>query len=374
MARILDLTGHSAVYATRLFVEAGHEVIRLEPRQGDDIRRLGPYLGGKQDLEHGAYHQFLNAGKKSLTLDTSTPAGRGLLLDLCRTADAVIASAPLPLEEEAITACNARLVVTVVSDGDPELCAYARSGLLAITGHPGQRPVLMGGHVVYAATGLYVAAAAAAAVYVAEATGEGQVVRVSLEECLQSFAEQAMVTYTSTGKSTERRGYRGAVTAVSGAFPTVDGYWMISVPHTAEGWRKFMEWVQDPVLLEDEGLVDEAERAAKKDFILDRLETWSAHFKKEEQVVEAQRRHIPASPVATPLDLARDPQLIARGFLQEVDHPEFGPTLLPVGALASLRGGRVALPPTLGQHNAELLSELGYSAEEQRALIESGTV
>lgn len=374
MARILDLTDHSAVYSTRLFVEAGHEVIRLEPRQGDEIRRLGPYLGGKQDLEHGAYHHFLNAGKKSLTLDTSTPAGRSLLLELCQTADAVIASAPLPLEEAAITACNPRLVLTVVSDGDPELCAYARSGLLAITGHPGQRPVLMGGHVVYAATGLYVAAAAAAALYVAEQTGEGQVVRVSVEECLQSLAEQAMVTYISTGKNTERRGYRGAVTAVSGAFPTEDGYWMISVPHTPEGWRKFMEWVQDPVLMEDESLVDEAERAAKKDFILDRLEKWSARFRKEEQVAESQRRHIPASPVATPLDLARDPQLIARGFLQEVDHPEFGRTLLPVGALASLRGTRVGLAPTLGQHNAELLAELGYSAEEQRALIESGTV
>ena len=64
MSRVIDLAGHSAVYATRLLAETGHDVVRIEPREGDDLRRLGPLLGPKFDLEQGAYHQFLNAGKE----------------------------------------------------------------------------------------------------------------------------------------------------------------------------------------------------------------------------------------------------------------------------------------------------------------------
>jgi formyl-CoA transferase len=122
-----------------------------------------------------------------------------------------------------------------------------------------------------------------------------------------------------------------------------------------------VEWVQDPALLADPSLADEAERHARRDFILDRLESWAEQFPKDELVAEAQRRHIPASPVATPLDLVRDPQLVARGFLKEMAHPLFGRRLFPLGAIAAVRGTALATAPTLGQHNAEVLGEPGQS-------------
>ncbi|MGH7768606.1 MAG: CaiB/BaiF CoA transferase family protein [Candidatus Binatia bacterium] len=371
MSRILDLTEHSGAYAARLLAETGHDVIRIEPPEGDRLRRLGPYLGGKPGLETGSYHQFLNAGKRSLTLNLKSPACRKIFLDLVKSADAVLANLPLPVDEAVLLDARPNLVLVKIEDGEPELCAVARSGLLAITGHPRERPVLLGGHVVYAAIGLHVAVAAAAALYVLQQTGAGQVVSVSAQQCLQGLAEQAMVTYTSTGKVTERRGYRGAVTAVSGAFPCADGYWMVSVPHTPEGWVKFMDWVQDPVLMADTALLDEAERNAKKDLILDRLAEWSKKFKKAEIVTEAQRRHIPASPVSTAFDLAQDPQLVARGFLTEIDHPLFGKILFPVGAIASVLGRKLEPAPLLGQHSTEIFAELGYSAADHQALLET---
>jgi crotonobetainyl-CoA:carnitine CoA-transferase CaiB-like acyl-CoA transferase len=374
MARVIDLTSFSAIYATRLLAEVGYEVIRVEPRAGDAVRRMGPYLGEKQDLEHGAYHQFLNAGKKSLTLDTATPSGQRILTELCRGADAVVANTPLALDETLLRDANPGVVLTIVADGEPDICEYARAGLLSITGHPGQRPVLMGGRVYYAATGLYTAVSTAAALLVKEEAGLGQTVRVSVAECLESLFEQAMVTYAATGRSTERRGYRGAVSAVSGAFPCADGYWMVSLSSSAENWNRFMDWIQDPVLAAEPSYADEAERNANRDFILDRIELWANQFKKDDLVVGSQSRHIPSAPVTTPLDLAHDPQLIARGFLQEVDHPEFGKVLFPVGAIASLRGARIALAPTLGQHTEEILTELGYPPAARRALLESGVI
>src|SRR2546425_4721917 len=161
MSRIIDLTAHPAVYATRLFAEVGHDVIRVESPAGDEVRRLGPYLGDREDLDHGVFHQFLNAGKKSLALNVASSVGKQVLLDLCCTADAVVMMSPPPIDAEDLVAANPRLVVTIVDDGEPEICAYARSGLLSITGHPDQRPVLMGGHVVYAATGALVSVATA---------------------------------------------------------------------------------------------------------------------------------------------------------------------------------------------------------------------
>ena len=374
MSLIIDLTAHSAAYATRLFAETGHRVVRVESPAGDSLRRTGPFLRNRPDLENGAYHQFLNAGKESLTINLKTSSGQKIFYDLLKKSAALIANLPLPLDQKALLDAQPNLVLTLVEDSEPELCAFARSGLLSLTGHPGERPVLLGGHVIYSATGLYVAAATAAALYVLQQTGQGQVVNVSVRQCLETLNEQAMVTYATTGKGTERRGYRGAVTAVSGAFPSSDGYWMISVPHTPEGWDRFMEWVQDPVLMADKSLADEAERDEKRDVILNRLELWSKRFPKAELVAESQKRHIPASPVATALELAEDPQLLSRGFLTQMDHPRFGPMMFPQGAIATVRGTRMKPAPTLGQHNAEILAELGYHESDHRALIECGAM
>jgi crotonobetainyl-CoA:carnitine CoA-transferase CaiB-like acyl-CoA transferase len=376
MARILDLAAHPGIYAGRLLAETGHDVIRVEPPGGDAIRRLGPYLGNEPGLERGAFHQFLNAGKRSLTLDVDAPAGLEVLDRLVATADAVIGSLPLSSDPARWREAHPRLVVVAIDDADdgPELCRYARSGLLSLTGHPGQTPMLMGGHVIYAATGLYVAVATAAALLVQDLTGQGQVVTVRPQDCMETFFEQAVATYVATGKGTERRGYRGAITAVSGAMPALDGYWMLSVSHTAERWAALMDWVQDPVLLADTSLADEANRGPKKDLILDRLERWARTLKKEEAVVGAQERHIPAAPVSNPMDLAEDPQLIARGFLKEAEHPDFGRILFPVGAIASLRDGEVRLAPRLGEHTRAILTELGYDPHQQALLFEQGTI
>lgn len=374
MARIIDLTAHPGVYATRLLAESGNEVIRVESATGDDLRKLGPYLGQKPDLEKGAYHQFFNAGKKSFKLNLESPASRKVLLRLIGTADAVVASTPLSFDENQLLEGNPRLALVKVLEDEPELCAVARSGLLALTGHPGKRPVLLGGHVVYAATGLYVAVAAAGALFSSQLTGQGQLVEVSVRQCLESLVEQSMVEYTNLGRVTERCGYRGAITAVSGAFPCSDGYWMVSVPHSPEGWGKFVDWVQDPVLSADPSLADEAERDAKKELVVERLGMWSKRFSKIDIVTEAQKRHVPASPVSTPLDLINDPQLTARGFLSETDHPDFGRILFPLGAIGSLWGTKLSPAPSLGQHNAEILVQLGYSDFQRQELLNSGAM
>lgn len=376
MAVIVDLTDLASVYATRLLVEAGHAVTRVEPRDGDELRHLPPHLGppSAHSLETGAYHGFYNAGKRSLALDLARDGAREVLTRLIARADAVIASGRVPIDLETIRAADPRLVTIRVDDDAPELCAYARSGLLSITGHPGEEPMILGAHITYAATGLYAGLAATAALWSARSSGVGRAVTVSVLGCLESWMEQPMVTYLTTGAVTERRGFRGAITAVSGAFRCRDGYWMVSVPHGAEGWERFIGWIQDPVLAGDLTLADERERLKKRDAVLDRISAWSKDKARDEIVAEAQRRRVPASPVTTPLDLVGDPQLVARGFQRPLEHPLFGGVMFPQGAIATVTGVRVGAAPILGQHNAAILTELGYSESDRRDLVESGAV
>jgi crotonobetainyl-CoA:carnitine CoA-transferase CaiB-like acyl-CoA transferase len=358
MRRVIDLATLPGAYAARLFAEQGHEVIRVEPAAGDDLRRLPPFLRDKRDLEHGAYHQFLNAGKKSVTVDIETAAGRGTLLDLLTQADVLIANDPLPIEEQLCFAAHPHLVVTKIVDDAPELGAVARSGLMSLTGHPDRAPVTLGAHVPYLAVGIYVAVATAAALLVRSQSGRGLIARVSVRDSLASFVEQAMVEYCFSGTITERRGSRGAITAVSGALPCKDGHWVISQIHRAGRWSKFVEWVQDPELSADPSLAEEENQHKRRDFIMERLDGWARHFTKTELVEQAQRRHFPASPVSTPLDLVDDPQLVARGFLAEMDHPEFGKLNFPHGAIACVAGTRLLPAPKLGEHNEEVLGGL----------------
>lgn len=133
-----------------------------------------------------------------------------------------------------------------------------------------------------------------------------------------------------------------------------------AVPQDATGWARLMDWIDDPVLKADASLADEGQRLQKRDFILDRKSAWSREHTKEELVTQAQARHIPASPVATMLDLANDPQLLARGFLQAMHHPELGDILFPVGSCARIAGTRMRRAPQLGEDTQAILAEFGH--------------
>src|SRR6201994_1821996 len=145
MARILDPTSLMGAYGTRLLAELGHDVLRVESPKGDSVRREAPVLGSAPRIEASAFHQFLNAGKRSAAIDLGGERGRQLLLALVAKADVLVASLPLPLAEDALLAANPELVLVKLDDGPSELCAYASAGLLAITGEPDGAPQMLGG-------------------------------------------------------------------------------------------------------------------------------------------------------------------------------------------------------------------------------------
>src|SRR4051794_1998206 len=278
MARILEVTGLIGAYATRLFAEEGHEIIRIENPSGDELRRLPPFLTNKDDLEHGAYHQFLNAGKKSLAVDMTSDSGQRVFLDLLGKSDVLVTDQPLPVGEQLCFQANPKLVLTKIDNDAPEICAVARSGLMSLTGQPDKAPMILGAHIPYLAVGTYVGVATAAALLARNKSDQGLVATVSVQQSLESFVEQAMVEYSFSGTITERRGSKGAITAVSGALPCKDGHWVISQIHRPGRWSKFMDWVQDAELLSDPSLAQEENQHKRRDFIMDRLHAWAKRF------------------------------------------------------------------------------------------------
>src|SRR3954471_273592 len=190
MARILDLTTASGAYGPRLLAEAGHDVVRVEAPAGDALRRLSPFLQDEPNFECGAFHQFVNAGKRSLAVDLATADGGAVLLALAERADALVATLPLPVDEAALRGRNPRLVLVQVEDAAPELCAVARSGLMSLVGRPDGPPTVLGGHVAYMASGLYVGVAAALGLFQQQLSGQGSTTTVSVLQCLESLTEQ----------------------------------------------------------------------------------------------------------------------------------------------------------------------------------------
>jgi crotonobetainyl-CoA:carnitine CoA-transferase CaiB-like acyl-CoA transferase len=323
-------------------------------------------------VEHGAYHLFLTAGKKSLAIDLNSLPNQKLFLDLLSRSDILVTDDRLPFSEQLCFRANPKLVLTKIENDAPEICAMARSGLMSLTGQPNQAPMILGGHIPFLAVGAYVGVATAAALRSCKSSGRAVVATVSIQRSLESFVEQAMVEYSFSGTITERRGSKGAITAVSGALPCKNGHWVISQIHRPGRWAKFVDWVQDPELSSDPSLADEENQHKRRDFIMDRLHAWAKRFTKTELVEEAQRRHFPASPVSTTLDLVDDPQLIARGFLQEINHPLLGRITFPTGALATVVGAQLSPAPRLGQHNPEILRQLGYAVSETDVVNTAG--
>jgi crotonobetainyl-CoA:carnitine CoA-transferase CaiB-like acyl-CoA transferase len=271
----------------------------------------------------------------------------------------------LPVDEAALIAANKSLILVRLDDTLPELIAFARSGLLAITGQPDGKPVVLGGHLALSAVGVYVALATISALFGRGndqgETGMGQVVDVSAPQALATLAEQVWNEYGNTGEILERLGSQGGNTALAGALACTDGYWMVSVPRDPKGWEKFLTLVPHPAL-KDAGLADAAGRKKRKSEVLGYVAEWSRTQKRDEIVAKAQDLGFPCAPVNGPLDLTRDPQLLARKFLRPVEHPEFGKIDFPVGALANVWDRTLSFAPKLGENTAAVLAELGPDA------------
>ena len=235
--RVLDLTTNYAAYAGRLLADLGADVVRLEPPEGSPVRGLAPCQPGPAGEPLSFAHAFLDAGKRSVTLDLATAAGRELLAELAATSDAMIetpsATAGNGVDFELVRQRNPGLVVVSISafgrDGPyagyaaTDLTLLAAGGLLSLGGYADSEPLAVQGEQAMLASGIYGAVAVLTALFERTQTGKGCWIDVSGQECV-AFALEDAVAEWSINAYVRRRLGDGAREAGTGVYPCKDGY------------------------------------------------------------------------------------------------------------------------------------------------------
>lgn len=371
----------------------GADVIKIEqPGVGDQARKL---LGDNDWGEAGLSPMFLacNAGKRGITLDLKRPEARDVVNRLLQGADVVLENFKAGVIEklgfgyEAVKAIKPDIVYCSVS-GYGQTGPYAgaaaydgaiqaTSGMVAVTGLP-DTPVRAGFMSVDVPTAISATMAILGALVRRERTGVGQRLDVAMLDTAMTVLGPQISNYLNTGADSPRVGNSSpALIPTAGVFTTADGFIMVTCLtdnqfRTLAKVLKREQWLSDPVFADFDTRkrnYDAVEAAMHEAFRVRTTAEW-------DQILAEAR--VPAAPVNSLPDASRHPQLEHRqvftplGRVGPIERPAFG-----IGApyLTNEDGPRPDRPPPeLGQHNDEVLSELGYSAQEIAAMRETGVI
>jgi benzylsuccinate CoA-transferase BbsE subunit len=398
--RVLELSGPLGEYTGKLLADMGAEVLLVEPPGGAPRRHLGPFVGDAPTIETSLSFAYLNTSKRAITLDLGHADGRAVLRRLLTTTDVLIdgtgqvgALAALGLGYAELAAEYPALVYTSItpfgSDGPyadyhaTDLVLMALGGLLSLGGYSHDQPTRAFGDQAYLAAGQFAAVATMLAVLEAEQSGTGQFVDVSAQQAVVMAHENAVQFYDLEGVIKHRNG-GGQRQAAVGVYPCQDGYVYLLATGLGLFWNELVAWLKAEQIegadsLEDAKWQDDvfAASAEGKAEFLEIFSRLAMNRTKAELYEAAKRVRLPLCPVNTPADLAHSPQLEARDYFVEVDHPATGRKLRMPGApyqfaASPWRISRAA--PSLGEHNREVLGELGLSPKEIEQLASIGAI
>lgn len=378
--RVADMTSVIyGPYCTQMLADLGADVIKVEPPQGDNGRRLGRHA---KTPGMGALHMTINRGKRSVSWNLKTEEGRARLERLIASSDVFIhnvrteAIRRLGFDYQAVRAFAPNIVYVHCagfdSDGpDASLPAYddviqGASGIASllsrVDGQPEPRYMPMA--VADKVAGLYALQATLAALVHKLRFGEGQYVEVPMFEAVTSFT---LLEHLGGGTFPERgtMGYSRQVTAARQPCPTKDGYICLT-PDMDDRWMRFFEVVGRPEVMEDPRL-NTTELRGKNRNLLYRIVAEVTPQKTTREWLELMRAvDIPAKQVNTLEDLLDDPQLRAVNFFRERVHPTEGlyREVRPAVKYGARPNPTIGFPPLLGEHNEELDAELGFEPLE----------
>lgn len=392
--RVLDLSnviaGPLASYQLALM---GAEVIKIEvPGSGDLSRKMGADLAaGRKGM--GTSYLAFNANKKSLTLNLKSPAGKEVFRRLAATADVVLenfrpgAMARLDLSAESLLALNPRLIYCAVSgfgqtgplseqaSYDQIIQGYA--GLMAMTGEPETAPVKAGLVVCDTTAAITAAFAIAASLVRRNATGEGEIIDVSMLDCaLASMSSWVISNYLNAGYEPGPIGNHSQTSAPSGTFLTQDGPLNI-VNNEQKQFAATCDALGLPALRDDPRFRERDDRMQNQPLLRSILEAHLATDTAAAWEAKLIAAGVPAGPVYTVKQIAEHPQMRDRGQLQTVHVPALDRDVQVVGAGYRLSGNAIpvtAPPPSLGEHSRAVLADAGFSDFEINALADEGVI
>jgi benzylsuccinate CoA-transferase BbsE subunit len=397
--KVLDFTGELGPYAAKLYAGLGADVIHLESLAGDPLRKLGPFYKNKAGSDSSLEFLYYNAGKRGLALDITRDAGKDIFLRLCADADLLFESfAPgyldkLGLSYDRLSAINPRLVQTAITPfgsfgpykelPGSDLTTSAMGGFLFLAGVNNEKPVRVSDSQAYRMAEAYAAVGGSIALLFAQKTGVGQFVDVCCMEAVGMALENAAQFWDLQGIN--RRG-RGAEAASATVHPSKDGYVaLVAIVGVNKAmWQPFVNWmkednVEEWEVFDDDKWISPDYRSSKEGYELfcRVFERYTRQHDKLTLYERGQANRVAISPVSNGKDLLENPQLQYRQYWQTIRHENLGGEVTYPGApyeLGSLKWRLGNAAPTLGQHTAEIMNNLGYTPSAITALAKEGII
>ena len=376
-------------YATLLLAKGGADVIKIEPPQGEPLRRRA--LPGKSATLPFA---MLNQNKRAVTLNLKHPRGRELLFEMVRRADVLLENfSPgtmdgLGVGWNVLREINPRLVYATgtgfgISGPDRDnlamdLTIQAASGIMSVTGAPDGPPMKAGPTLVDYMGGIHLYGAILTALYDRDRSGEGRLVEVAMQETVYSSLAASFEYYHRTGNPPPRAGNRqaGLSSTPYNVYPAADGHVAIHV--VTEGhWKNLIKAMGREELGDDPRFRTNADRVAHMDATDAVVAEWTRNLPKMEVFARLKAGRVPCAPVRTAPEVMHDPHMHERGMLVDIEHPELGPITVPTSPLRLHGLGKAPAGPSsrVGQHNDEIYGGwLGLSAADLAALKEEGVI
>ncbi|MCU1400540.1 MAG: CoA transferase [Acidimicrobiales bacterium] len=393
--RVLDITAWWAGPAAgHVFAMLGADVVHVESTKRPDGIRMagGAFFTRDRWWELSSFFLAANTNKRDLTLDLSQTAGRDLLLELIATADVVIENfTPRVLDSfglgwDAIHAANPRtIMVRMPAFGlaGPwrDRPGFAQTmeqmtGLAWMTGFVDDQPRIQRGPC-DPNGGMHAAFATMVALVRRERTGLGSMIETPMFEAAIAVAAEPVVEYTAYGHVIGRDGNRSARAVPQGVYEcaTSEDWLALSVLDDVQ-WAALVGELGSPTWAQDADLSTVAGRRARHDELDQHLGEWASTQDLGDVVARLVGAGIAAAPAVNPRRAHLNPQFAARGYFEVVDHPVAGPLEVPTlpFRFASVDRWVRTHAPTMGEHNAELLAEVGRTADDLATLTAAGVI
>lgn len=387
---VLDLTQiYNGPYATFLMAMAGAEVVKIEPREGEFLRRRDARSGA------GVPFAMLNANKRSVTLDLKTDRGRALFLGLTRDADVIVENfAPgvvdrLGIGYDAAKAVNPRIVYASGSgygQSGPyraypamDLTVQAMSGVMSVTGYPNAPPVKAGAALCDFFGGVHLYGAIATALFRRERDGAGCYIDVAmLEAVYPSLASNIGSVYAERDDLPPRTGNRhgGLSLCPYNVYPAADGFLAI-ICNSDKHWQSLLEAMGRADLAQSDRFRTMRDRVRRMDEVDEMVGAWTRTRRRKSLFDLLVRHRVPCAPVRELREALTDPHLRERGMLLEVDHPSYGRIVVCRSPLnyAGLPQAEYRVSPERGADNQAVLGgRLGLSTAELDRLKQDGVI
>ena len=370
----------AAPFASRQLADLGARVIKVErPGVGDFARAYDTRVAGQ-----ASHFIWTNRGKESLTLDLKQPAALAVLRDLLAGADVLLqnlapgAAARMGLSFDALHATHPRLIVCDISgygDDGPyrdkkayDLLIQSEAGFLSITGTP-EAPSKAGCSIADIAAGMYAYTSILSALLLRDRTGEGSAIDVSMLEALGEWMGYPMYYAYEGAPPPPRTGASHASIYPYGPFPVGDGGTVMLGLQNERVWKAFCDCVlRRPDVATDTRFDSNARRNQHRAELQALIVREFAQLTAAQVVERLDAAGIANARVNDMAGLWTHPQLKARERWRKVDTPAGPvPALLPPGVNSAF-DYRLNAVPAVGQHNAAILAELGWTAEQINAL------